>query len=136
MKKLDLSRYPSITMEEFLINFVFPNNSKAIDRNSGEELILNDISLLNHYDINDLDIEGVSRASFNDVTIDKLYRGEILLVRSTSWKGKGSLTIPYYRPQLVIGDLVASSMVKEHDLYEDVSLPSSYQLRRIKKKGR
>ena len=75
---MDLSRYPSITMEEFLINFVFPNNSKAIDRNSGEELILNDISLLNHYDINDLDIEGISRASFNDVTIDKLYRGEIL----------------------------------------------------------
>ena len=136
MKRIDLSRYPSITMEEFLINYVLANGQEYIYDTNNNKVSLNDLSLLNHYDVSDLNIPGITRASFDEVTLEKLYRGEILLVRSSSWKGRGSMIIPYYRPQLVNGDLIAANLVKEHDEIIEHKLPSSYQLRRCKKKGR
>ena len=64
-------------------------------------------------------------------------KGQILLVRSSSWKKKGSMIIPYYRPQLVLGDGFAAAMKKDfNENIESAPLPTSYTLRRMKRSGR
>ena len=89
---------------------------------------------LNHYDIAELELDGIRRASWADVTAESILRGQILLVRANSWKGQGSMLIPYYRPQLVLGNGYACALQKADDyIGEEAPLPTSYDIRAWKR---
>ena len=132
--KKDYYNY-SITMEEFLNNFVFANGlGRAVDVTTGEVLELKVMGDVNHYDIDRLAFEGVVRANWEDVNEDSIRRGQIILVRANSWKGNGSMLLPYYRPALVLGDGYAAQMQKDFQPQEySQPLPTSYDIRGWKK---
>ena len=131
-RRFEYGNYPTITMECFLTNFVFPNGYvRAINTVTGEVINFESIGDINHYDIDELAIEGVERASWDETTKDKLLKGEILLVSATSWKGKGTMIIPYKRPQIVLQDGYACALQKESfENNREIPLPNSYSLRR------
>ena len=137
-KRFQYGSYPTITMEDFLINFVFANGlGRAVNTTTGEVINFETAGEINHYDIDELAFEGVVRLSWDDVTHDKLLKGEVLLVQASSWKRKGHMTIPYKRPQIVLQDGYACALQKEHDdIYESAPLPTSYSLRKSKKRGK
>jgi hypothetical protein len=129
----------AIPMETFLNDFVFANGyERAVDTKTGQVINLRLLDDLSHYDVDDLAFEGVKRAPWSEVTQDAVLRGQILLVRAGSWKHNyGSIIIPYYRPQLVLGDGYAAAMQKDFSQREEsMPLPSSYTLRRWKKQGK
>lgn len=136
-KRFQYGSYPTITMQDFLNNFVFENGlGRAVNTTTGE-IIDARTTDINHYDIDELAFEGVVRLSWDDVSQDKLLKGEILLVQATSWKGKGHMVIPYKRPQIVLQDGYACALQKEKDtIIESAPLPNSYSLRRTKRKGK
>ena len=130
----------AIPMVTFLNDFVFADGSgkyTAVNKKTGQRIDLALMEDINHYDLSDLEFDGVKRASWSEVSAESILKGEIILVRAASWKGKGSMVIPYYRPQLILGDGYAAAMKKDfNEREESQPLPTSYSLRRWKKNGR
>ena len=82
--------YKTISMQEFIEKFL--NVNKNIDN----------IDVINHYDITSLNIEGVTRVPNDIVTEDDLKTGRILLVESTGPKHRGKMICAYLRPDIVM----------------------------------
>lgn len=59
------------------------------------------ISNINHYDIDQLNIEGIKRIPNQVVTEDDIETGRVLLVESSGYKHKGKMICAYIRPDLV-----------------------------------
>ena len=118
--KNKFSSYKTISMKEFIENYL------NIDNNE-------DIENINHYDITDLNIEGVTRVPNHIVTEDDLKTGRIILVESTGSKHRGKMICAYLRPNIVMYKEKEMSKIDEmifNSLYKD----DCKKLRR-KKKG-
>ena len=92
MKK-KFSNYRTISMQEFIENYLN---------------VYNNIDNINHYDITDLNLAGVTRIPNDIVTEEDLMTGRVILVESSGSKHRGKMVCAYLRPDIV--------MYKENEL--------------------
>jgi len=78
-----------ISMMDFLINYVRVENVDEI------------LTQINHYDITDLNIDGIKRVPNDLVTEDDIRTGRILMVESSGFKHRGKMICAYIRPNLI-----------------------------------
>ena len=81
--------YRVLTMEEFILNYLELNGDYSI------------FDKINHYDITDLNIDGVKRVPDQLVTEEDLRTGRVLLVQSKGYKHRGKMVCAYLRPDIV-----------------------------------
>ena len=81
--------YKVLTMEEFITNYLDLNGDYSI------------YEKINHYDITELNIEGVKRVPNQYVTEEDLRTGRVLLVESKGFKHHGKMVCAYIRPDIV-----------------------------------
>lgn len=81
--------YKVLTMEEFIINYLELSGDYSI------------FEKMNHYDITDLNIDGVKRVPDQYVTEEDLRTGRVLLVESKGFKHRGKMVCAYLRPDIV-----------------------------------
>ena len=80
-----------ISMEEFLKNYVLLDEyDRKLHRH------------LNHYDITELEIPYIKRIPLKVVSEEEVLSGNILLVESSGFKGKGTMVCAYKRPCLLM----------------------------------
>ena len=89
--KNKFSEYKTISMQEFIENYL---NVKNNDDNSIENI--------NHYDITDLNLQGVTRVPNDIVTDDDIKTGRIILVEASGAKHQGKMICAYLRPDIVL----------------------------------
>ena len=87
--KNKFSEYKTISMQEFIEKFLKVKTIENIDN-------------INHYDITDLNLQGVTRVPNDIVTDDDLKTGRIILVESSGPKHKGKMICAYLRPDIVL----------------------------------
>ena len=78
-----------LSMEEFIINYLSLDDNRLFHR-------------MNHYDIDELNIEGVKRVPDQMVTEEDLRTGRVLLVESSGFNHKGKSVHAYLRPDIVL----------------------------------
>lgn len=111
-------KYKAISMQEFIENYLN---------------VYNNISHINHYDLNDLNIDGVTRVPNDIVTEEDLVTGRIILVESSGSKHHGKMICAYLRPDIVLYKEKEISKLDEmiiNALYKD----DCPKLRKIKHK--
>lgn len=104
-KKFD--GYKAISMQEFIENYL--NVKENIDN-------------INHYDITDLNIKGVTRVPDSIVTDEDIETGRIILVESSGLKHRGKMICAYLRPDIVLFKEREMSKLDEmifNSLYKD-----------------
>jgi len=119
--KNKFSEYKAISMQEFINNYLNVENSDNIDS-------------INHYDITDLNFEGVTRVPNDIVTDDDIKTGRIILVESSGPKHKGKMICAYLRPDIVMYKEKEMTKIDEmiiNSLYRD----DCKKLRKVKKKS-
>lgn len=96
MKKIDIDSYKSITMEEFLENYV--NLDNVITREIVEKLAK---SKATHNDLTELGIPYIKRIPFEEVSQDDILTGDVILVNDFKGSNRHPRVAPYIRPSLL-----------------------------------
>ena len=107
--KNKFSEYKTISMQEFIKNYLKLENSENMEN-------------INHYDITDLNIKGVTRVPNDVVTDDDIKTGRIILVEASGQKHKGKMICAYLRPDIVLYKEKHMSRIDEmiiNSLYKD-----------------
>ena len=86
--KNKFSEYKTISMQEFIENYLNVKNDN--------------IENINHYDITDLNMKGVTRVPNDIVTDDDIKTGRIILVESSGPNHRGKMICAYLRPDIVM----------------------------------
>lgn len=81
------SNYKAISMQEFIENYLNVHN---------------DLENANHYDISELNLDGVTRIPNECVTEEDLMTGRVILVESSGFKHHGKMVCAYLRPDIVL----------------------------------
>ncbi len=128
----------TVSMEFFLVNYVYPyidtDLFKSVD---GYEELREKIKNMNHYDADEfIDILKELRVGFKEITQEQINRGEVILVQSKGFKGRGMQVIAYRRPSIISGDKISSELLKDDDIFDNmvnINLPDAEQIRRNKR---
>ena len=79
-----------ISMQAFLINYLCVDYTNI------------NIDNINHYDLMELNLDGVERLPINVVKDEDIICGRVLLVEASGFKHKGKQLCAYIRPDLVL----------------------------------
>lgn len=91
-KKFDIEAFPSISMEEFLRDYVGPEATIT-------DMVAARLKKATHKDIKELNIPYVKAVPFDVVTEESLMTGEFLLVYDGKSTNKTKRIAPYVRPE-------------------------------------
>lgn len=91
-KKFDIEAFPSISMEEFLRDYVGPEATIT-------DIVAARLKKATHKDIKELNIPYVQAVPFDIVTEESLMTGEFLLVYDGKSTNKTKRIAPYVRPE-------------------------------------
>ena len=80
-------KYKAISMQEFIENYLN---------------VYNNVDNINHYDITELNLDGVTRVPDDIVTEEDIMTGKIILVKSSGSKHHGKMICAYLRPDIVL----------------------------------
>ena len=105
---INFKRERVISMVEFLRDYL----------DVGYEI---DISRINHFDLDELNISGVKRVPNQCVDIDDIRTGRILLVEAKGYKHKGNVIYAYLRPDIVLYQENKLQDNLERNIYKGIS---------------
>ena len=101
------SEYRVISMQEFIENYL---------------MVYNNIDNINHYDITDLNLDGVKRIPNDIVSDEDIMTGRVILVEASGSKHHGKMVCAYLRPDIVMYKEKEMSKLDEmilNSLYKD-----------------
>ena len=109
-----------ISMMDFLTNYLKLDNIDEL------------LTKLNHYDLSELNIDGVKRVPNDLVTTEDIQTGRVLLVKSKGFKHHGNMVCAYLRPNLVKEDNLSDidKMINESLYKADTPLFLNKSLKR------
>ena len=117
--KNKFSNYKTISIQEFIANYL--------------EIDHNNIENINHYDITDLNMEGVTRVPNEIVTDEDIKTGRIILVESSGPKHHGKMICAYLRPDIVM--YKEKEMTKLDEMIINSLYKDDYKVLKRKKKS-
>ena len=88
---------------------------------------------INHYDITELNIDGVKRVPDQFVTEEDLRTGRVLLVESKGFKHRGKMVCAYLRPDIVRLEESQDKMTDEDKMLINALYKSDTKLFRNKR---